>query len=135
MRAGAPSYGKTRPLRAEDFADFEAAFGDDPHGRAERQDQGEEGRFRRFTREDIAERGDNLDISWLRDGEEEAEDGLTDPDDITAAILGHLREATREIEALVLELEGEALEVEAPVPGRQRSERRVARFVGDRALG
>ncbi|MEI4233420.1 class I SAM-dependent DNA methyltransferase [Roseovarius sp. D22-M7] len=107
MRAGAPSYGKTRPLRAEDFADFEAAFGDDPHGRAERQDQGEEGRFRRFTREEIAVRGDNLDISWLRDGEEEAEDGLTDPDDITAAILGHLREATREIEALVLELEGE----------------------------
>ena len=28
MRAGAPSYGKTRPLRAEDFADFEAAFGE-----------------------------------------------------------------------------------------------------------
>lgn len=106
MRAGAPSYGKTRPLRAEDFAAFEAAFGEDPYGRAERQDQGEEGRFRCFTREDIAARGDNLDISWLR-AEEEAEDGLTDPDDITAAILGHLREATREIEALVLELEGE----------------------------
>lgn len=115
MRAGAPSYGKTRPLRAEDFADFEAAYGDDPHGRAERQDQGEEGRFRRFTRENIENRGDNLDISWLRDGEEEAEDGLTDPDDITAAILGHLREATREIEALVLELEGEE-EEKTPAP-------------------
>ena len=106
MRAGAPSYGKTRPLRAEDFADFEAAFGDDPHGRSNRQDRGEDGRFRRFTREDIEKRGDNLDISWLREAEE-AEEGLTDPDDITAAILGHLREATREIEALVLELEGE----------------------------
>lgn len=106
MRAGAPSYGKTRPLRVEDFAEFEAAFGGDPHGKAERQDQGEEGRFRRFTREEITARGDNLDISWLRD-EEEPEDGLTDPDDITAAILGHLREATRETEALVLELEGE----------------------------
>ncbi|UWQ20123.1 type I restriction-modification system subunit M [Jannaschia sp. W003] len=114
MRAGAPSYGKTRPLRAEDFAAFEAAFGDDPRGQAERQDEGEEGRFRRFTREDIAARGDSLDISWLRDGEEEAEDGLIDPDDITAAILGHLREATREIEALVEELEG-GEEDEAPV--------------------
>ncbi len=70
MRAGAPSYGKTRPLRAEDFAEFEVAFGDDPHGRAGRQDQGEEGRFRRFTREEIEARGDNLDISWLRDGED-----------------------------------------------------------------
>lgn len=100
MRAGAPSYGKTRPLRAEDFAAFEAAFGADPLGHAARQDEGEEGRFRRFGREDIAKRGDNLDIAWLRDGEDEAEDGLTDPDDIVAAIFGHLREATREIEAL-----------------------------------
>ena len=40
---------------------------------------------------------------------------MTDPDDITAAILGHLREATREIEALVLELEGEDEEAPAAV--------------------
>jgi type I restriction enzyme M protein len=104
MRADAPSYGKNTPLRIEHFADFETAFGEDPYGQSARQDQGEEGRFRRFTREDIAARGDNLDITWLRE-ETEAEDGLTDPDDITAAILGHLREATREIEALALELE------------------------------
>ncbi|MGI9499621.1 MAG: N-6 DNA methylase [Geminicoccaceae bacterium] len=108
MRANQPSYGKTRPLRVEDFSDFEQAFGDDPLGGAERQDQGETGRFRRFTREAVAARGDNLDISWLRDGEEEAEDGLTDPEDITAAILGHLREALREVEALTVELEGES---------------------------
>ena len=44
MRAGAPSYGKARPLRADDFAAFEAAFGDDPLGHAARGDQGEEGR-------------------------------------------------------------------------------------------
>jgi type I restriction enzyme M protein len=106
MRADAPSYGKTRPLKVEDFADFETAFGEDPYGQSARQDQGEEGRFRRFTREEIAARGDNLDITWLRE-ENEPEDGLTDPDDITAAILGHLREATREIEALMFELEGE----------------------------
>ena len=115
MRAGAPSYGKTRPLRVDDFAAFEAAFGTDPLGHAERIDEGEEGRFRRFTRAQIEARGDNLDIAWLRDGEEEAEDGLTDPDDIVAAILGHLREATREIEALAVELDGEDGAVEGPV--------------------
>jgi type I restriction enzyme M protein len=114
MRAGAPSYGKTRPLRAADFEDFEAAFGDDPTGGVERHDQGEAGRFRRFTREEIAARGDNLDIAWLRDGEDDAEEGLTDPDDIAAAILGHLREAMREIEALTVELDGDEPE-EAPV--------------------
>ena len=58
-------------------------------------------------------RGDNLDIAWLRD-EAEAEEGLTDPDDIAAAILGHLREAMREMEALVVEMEGEEPE-EAPI--------------------
>ncbi len=114
MRAGQPSYGKTRPLRPADFSDFELAFGDDPLGAAERQDQGETGRFRCFTREAVAARGDNLDIAWLRDGEEEAEDGLSDPEDITAAILGHLREALREVEALTVELEGEP-EEEPPI--------------------
>lgn len=62
----------------------------------------------------IRARGDNLDIAWLRDGEDEAEKGLTDPDDIAAAILGHLREAMREIEALTVELDGDEPE-EAPV--------------------
>ncbi len=115
MRADAPSYGKTRPLRVDDFAGFEAAFGADPLGRSTRTDEGEDGRFRSFSRAEIEARGDNLDIAWLRDGEEESEDGLTDPDDIVAAILGHLREATREIEALAVELEGEDGEDEAPL--------------------
>lgn len=49
------------------LAEFEDAFGDDPLGGAvslaQRTDTGEEGRFRRFSREWIAERGDNLDIA------------------------------------------------------------------------
>jgi type I restriction enzyme M protein len=43
----------------------------------------------------------------LRQEEEEAEDGLTEPEDIAAAILGHLTAAMVEIEALSAEL-GEA---------------------------
>lgn len=39
MRAGAPAYGKTNPLKRTDFKDFVAAFGDDPHGRAARKDE------------------------------------------------------------------------------------------------
>ena len=100
-----PAFGKTRPLKAEDFAEFEKAYGDDPNGRAKRKDQGAEGRWRRFTREEIAARNDNLDISWLRDTEAEAEEQLTDPEDIAAAIIGHLRAALEEIEALSEELE------------------------------
>lgn len=112
MRAQMPNFGKTRTLTADDFADFIKAYGDDPLGKAKRKDQGESGRFRMFTREEIAKRNDNLDISWLRDDEEEVEEGLTEPDDIAAAILGHLRAALEEIEAVSDEL-AESEEVEA----------------------
>lgn len=106
MRSGAPAYGKTNPLKSADFDDFVASFGDDPLGHAGRKDTGAEGRFRRFTREEIAARGDNLDIHWLKDTSDEAEDGLETPEDIAAAIDGHLKLALEEIGALVAELNG-----------------------------
>src|SRR3954449_9758362 len=80
MRADMPAFGKTRPLTVADFADFEACFGDDPLGEGKRKDQGEEGRFRQFTRDQIKARNHNLDISWLRDTEADAEEHLTEPD-------------------------------------------------------
>jgi len=104
MRANMPSFGKTRPLTREDFADFEACYCDDPQGKAPRIDTGEDGRFRTFSREQINERNDNLDIAWLRDETDDFEERLTDPDDIAAAILVHLRNALEEIEALTEEL-------------------------------
>ena len=112
LRAQMPNFGKTRILTMEDFAPFIAAYGDDPHGTAKRKDESEGGRFRVFSREDIAKRNDNLDISWLREDEEEIEEGLTEPDDIAAAIVGHLRAALEEIEAVADEL-AEVSEVEA----------------------
>ncbi|MEW8030272.1 MAG: N-6 DNA methylase [Candidatus Thiodiazotropha sp.] len=111
LRANMPAFGKTRPLTKEDFAAFEVAFGNDPYGKADREDQGEAGRFRRFTRAQINERNDNLDIGWLRDEEADIEERLTDPDDIAAAIIGHLRSALEEIEGLAEVLESEEGEV------------------------
>lgn len=108
MRANAPSYGKTRPLTLEDFADFEACYGPDPFGQSPRVDQGDEGRFRCFTREAIAERNDNLDIAWLRDESQDPEDDLNEPEDLAAAIAQHLRNALEEIEALSEELAPDA---------------------------
>ena len=116
MRSHMPAFGKTRPLKVEDFAAFEAAFGDDPHGKAERFDEGENGRFCCFTRQQIADRNDNLDITWLRDTEAEAEEELTEPEDIAAAILGHLRAALGEIEELSEELNGDETPYNAMIP-------------------
>ena len=108
LRSNMNSFGKTRPLSLADFAIFEKAFGSDPLGNSARQDQGEEGRHRFFSYEQIAARNDNLDIAWLRDTSGDPEDELTEPEDIAAAIAGHLRSAMEELEALNDELVTEA---------------------------
>jgi len=107
LRNQMEAFGKTHPLTVKDFEAFEKAFGDDPFGKAKRKDQGEEGRFRCFTRDEIKARNDNLDIGWLRDTEAEAEEHLTEPEDIAAAIMGHLKAALEEIEVVSEELEAD----------------------------
>jgi type I restriction enzyme M protein len=112
LRANMQSFGKTNVLTEQHFAEFESLFGLDPLGGSERQDEGENSRWRHLTREQIRERGDNLDWSWLRDESGDPEDDMTEPDEIAAAIMGHLRAALDEIEALSEELE-ETTEIEA----------------------
>src|SRR5262249_33553565 len=116
LRANMPAFGKTRPLMIEDFTEFEAAYGDNPNGDADRRDQGEEGRWRCFTREAIKARNDNLDIAWLRDTEAETEEQLTEPEDIAAAIIGHLKAALEDIETLAEELESDPAMSSPPFP-------------------
>ena len=67
MRTNMNSFGKTRPLTIEDFAAFEVAYGKDPAGHSKRKDEGEHGRFRYFSRQNVKERNEKLDIVWLRD--------------------------------------------------------------------
>lgn len=105
MRANMPSFGKRTAFTREAFAEFEAAFGSDPYGKSRRKDTGEEGRFRKFTREDIKARGDNLDIAWLRDDSAHDPDDLPEPADIADEIMENLRVAMTEMEALRRELE------------------------------
>jgi len=104
MRANMDAFGKTRPLTVEDFKSFEKAFGDDPLGKSRRKDQGAEGRWRFYTREQIAERSDSLDIAWLKDTSNDPEDEMTEPDELAAAIGAHLKNALEEIEAFSEEL-------------------------------
>lgn len=108
MRANMPSFGKTRPLTRAHFAEFEQAYGDDPLGKAPRADQGETGRFRYFSRDAIKARGENLDLSWLRDDDAQAGD-LPEPDVIAAEIADLLRTALEEVEALSDLLAGDAI--------------------------
>src|SRR5690606_399116 len=84
MRANMPKFGKRTPFTRAHFAEFEKAYGKDPLGGSKRRDQGETGRFRKFTREAIAQRGDNLDLAWLKDDSAESADDLADPSEIAA---------------------------------------------------
>lgn len=109
MRSNMDSFGKTRPLSLADFSDFISAYGADPNGQSERHDQGEEGRFRYFTRKQIAARNDNLDILWLRDTSDDPEDSLSEPEELAEAMLQHLRNALEALETFSAELENPSL--------------------------
>lgn len=93
------------------LADFALAYGDDPLGRSERLDTGAGGRFRRFSRSEIAGRDDDLYITWLRE-EGDVEQGLefAPPDDVAAIVEQHLVLALDEIRALIGDLGDDALE-------------------------
>jgi len=88
---------KDRPLTSEIFTDFEKCFGKDPNGDSKREDQGEEGRFRSFSFDEIKERGYKLDIKWLKDDTLDDPNDLPEPTDLIA-------EAVSELEAVVDEL-------------------------------
>jgi len=108
MRTNMPSFGKRTRFTREHFAEFEKAFGSDPYGKSKRKDQGEEGRFRRFTQEEIAKRGDNLDVAWLKDESAHGADDLPEPVEIAAEIMAQLQTALEEMEALRSALQEDA---------------------------
>lgn len=114
LRANMPQFGKRTMLTKEHFTEFRAAFGNDPTGDqkslAMRQDSGESGRFRRFSREWIAERNDSLDISWLKDDSIENAADLPEPAELAELALGELEGAMTELRAILAEL-GEEVEV------------------------
>jgi type I restriction enzyme M protein len=100
LRTNAPAFGKRTPFTREYLQPFVDAFGNDPNGKAKRKDEGNEGRFRAFTREDIEKRNDNLDISWLKDDSAHDEATLGEPDEIAAEIRVELQAALEDLATL-----------------------------------
>lgn len=107
LRANMPQFGKRTPFTRDYFAEFEAAYGDDPYGGpdalVQRVDTGETGRFRRYTRQEIAERGDSLDISWLKDNSQDQGE-LPEPSALAEEAIVELSAAMEELRAILLEL-------------------------------
>jgi type I restriction enzyme M protein len=98
MRANMPSFGNTSRLNREHFAEFEKAYCKDPNGDSKRKDQGESGRFRCFSIDEIKKRDYNLDISWLRDESVTHADDLPEPEELASEIIASLKSATESFE-------------------------------------
>ncbi|MBB6095622.1 type I restriction enzyme M protein [Povalibacter uvarum] len=116
LRANMPAFGKRTPLTREHFKEFERAFGKDqcgePKSLAKRKDEGEQGRFRKFTREEIARRGDSLDIAWLRDESEGSGEELPEPAVLAREAMAELEGAIGDLRRILVQLgEEEASEV------------------------
>jgi len=101
LRTNAPAFGKRTPFTRDYLQPFVDSFGSDATGvKNKRKDQGEEGRFRAFTREDVEKRNDNLDIQWLKDDSAHDDATLGEPDEIAAEIRVELQAALEDLTAL-----------------------------------
>lgn len=87
----------SRPLTSKHFEEFEKCFGADSNGNSKRKDQGETGRFRCFTLEEIKKRNYKLDLTWLKDDSIEDANSLPEPSILAT-------EAITELEAVVDDL-------------------------------
>lgn len=98
LRTNMPSFGKTNPLKTEHFADFEAAY--EAVDRHAVQDE----RFNVFTREQIAEKGNSLDLGLIRDDSIVDYEDLPDPIESGEEAIAQLEEAVDLLMSVVKEL-------------------------------
>ncbi len=107
LRTNMESFGKRNPFGDKQLKDFEKVYGRKADGTSKRTDQGEEGQFRCFDRAWVKERGDSLDISWLKDDSVTDAADLPAPDVLAAEAMGELTEALRELNELMISLGSE----------------------------
>ena len=98
LRTNMPSFGKTNPLKTEDFAGFEAAY--EAPDRHAVQDE----RWSVFTRGLIAEKGNSLDLGLIRDDSIVDYEDLPDPIESGEEAIAQLEEAVDLLQSVVNEL-------------------------------
>ncbi len=98
LRTNMPSFGKTNPLKKEDFIGFETAY--EAADRASVKDE----RWSRFTREEITERGNSLDLGLIKDDSIVDYEDLPDPIESGEEAIAMLEEAVDLLQSVVNEL-------------------------------
>lgn len=98
LRTNMPSFGKTNPLKAEHFNDFIAAY------TAEDRSKVQDERWSVYTREQIREKGDSLDLGLIRDDSVLDYNDLQDPIESGEEAVAQLEEAVDLLMSVVKEL-------------------------------
>ncbi|MEP3348468.1 MAG: N-6 DNA methylase [Marinomonas sp.] len=118
MRTNMQTFGKRRMLTDKHFEAFITAYGDDANGQSPRTegvyqqigeidglstDEGDDtARWRVFSRDYIREqKGDSLDISWLKDLEATNSENLPEPEVLAGEAMAELTEAMGELYQLM----------------------------------
>ena len=98
LRTNMPSFGKTNPLKEEHFKDFEEAY------RANKRNAVRDERWNVFKREQIAEKGNSLDLALIRDDSIVDYEDLPDPIESGEEAIAKLAEAMDLMQSVVNEL-------------------------------
>lgn len=122
LRTNMQTFGKRSPFTNKYLESFEQAYGDDANGQSPREegifnilgcttevdteaeDKLENARWRKFSREFIKEKGDSLDISWLKDNSVTDAANLPAPEVLATEAMTELTEALREMNQLMIDL-------------------------------
>lgn len=128
LRTNMQTFGKRSPFTHKYLESFEAVYGDDANGQAERKEGVynilgcttpindedikrsdsseliENARWRKFSREFIKAKNDSLDITWLKDNSVTDAANLPEPDVLATEAMTELTEALREMNQLMIDL-------------------------------
>ena len=98
LRTNMPSFGKTHPLKREDFAGFVRAY------EAADRHSVEDKRWHSYTREEIAAKDDSLDLGLIKDDSIIDYEDLPDPVESAESAIASLQEATKLLQEVADEL-------------------------------
>ena len=98
LRTNMPSFGKTHPLKREDFAGFVRAY------EAADRHSVEDERWHSYTREEIAAKDDSLDLGLIKDDSIIDYEDLPDPVESAESAIASLREAAKLLQEVADEL-------------------------------
>jgi len=122
LRTNMQTFGKRSPFTEKYLESFVTAFGDDASGQSDRtegvynilgcttevdadsEQTAENCSWRKFTRDYIKDKGDSLDITWLKDNSITDAANLPAPEVLATEAMTELTEALREMNQLMIDL-------------------------------